>query len=68
MASADAGKIMAHTPDVPIIPVGVQRKVNGRTKIFCNPRPTDEAFVLQKGDRLVVLSYFEPDDGEFPPP
>ncbi|MBT6154017.1 MAG: hypothetical protein HOK71_13655 [Planctomycetaceae bacterium] len=65
---AYAGKIMAHTPDVPIIPVGVQRKVNGRTKIFCNPRPTDEAFVLQKGDRLVVLSYFEPDDGEFPPP
>jgi hypothetical protein len=60
--------VLQHTPDVPLVPVGVQRQVEGRWTMFCNPKPDCDAYRLERGDRLVVLAYKAPPEEELPAP
>ncbi len=63
-----AAKVLEHTPDTPLIPVGIQRKIGDRWRMFCNPKPETDAYRLQSGDKLVVLAYSRPPEGELPTP
>lgn len=48
----------------PGIPVGVQRQVDHKWRILCNPRPETPGWTLQRGDRLVLLAYEQPESGD----
>lgn len=55
-----------------VIPMGIGRRCNGRTKFEINPLPllankTDNPFhTLQKGDMLLVIAYDPPKTGDLP--
>ncbi|MEM1203008.1 MAG: hypothetical protein AAGN66_07245 [Acidobacteriota bacterium] len=61
------GRLMGEgSLEEPLIALGVQRTVNGRPRIFCNPRGDSPGAVLEAGDRLVVLAYEPPAAGVLP--
>lgn len=52
----------------PLVPVGIQRVVEGRATMITNPRPEDPASVLRLGDRLLVFAYLPPAQDILPVP
>lgn len=48
----------------PGIPVGVQRQVDHKWRIFCNPQPETPGWTLERGDQLVLLAYEQPDTSD----
>lgn len=64
--SADV--ILRSAPEKPVIPVGVQRKVNGRPQVYTNPKKGQEGFVLKEGDALVLIAYGPPGKNALPVP
>lgn len=50
----------------PLIPVGVQRGKGAARRIYTNPRPGEPGSVLEEGDRLVLLAYEPPREGDLP--
>ena len=61
-------RVLKAQSETPIIPVGIQRRLNGRSKFYCNPHPSEPAYRLAKGDRLVVLAYQPPSPDVLPSP
>jgi Trk K+ transport system NAD-binding subunit len=59
-------RVLGNDGPKPLIPVGVQRGPEGRQKIYTNPRPGEPASTLQEGDRLVLLGYEPPKEGDLP--
>lgn len=55
-----AAELTARGGDNPIIPVGVQREVDGRLETVGNPRRGEDAGTLAAGDRLVVMAHEPP--------
>ncbi len=58
--------VVSQHPEHPIIPIGVQRDEGKRSEINCNPRVTDEAYQLRKGDGIVVIAYAPPKPSDLP--
>jgi len=63
-----AAQVLTAHPGAPLIPVGVQRRVDGRLRLLCNPRQGGEPSHLQEGDRLLVLAYEPPHAEDLPRP
>jgi len=55
-----SAELTAEGGDNPIIPVGVQREVDGRLRTFGNPRSGESAATIAAGDRLVVMAHEPP--------
>jgi TRAP transporter TAXI family solute receptor len=52
----------------PLVPVGVQRMINGKSQMLTNPRHGEPGWVLEEGDRLLVLAYLPPLPNVLPMP
>lgn len=63
-----AATVLAQETDNPLIPLGVQRLLNGTSRMFSNPRPGQEGYLLEEGDDLVVMAYEPPKTGALPAP
>lgn len=55
-----AQRLLAKEGPEPLLPVGLQRKENGRHVIYCNPKPDSPGQQLQPGDSLVLIAYQPP--------
>lgn len=55
-----AARVIRESASVPLIPIGIQREVDGRLRMCCNPLQEGICATLQEGDRLVVLAYEPP--------
>jgi len=55
-----AARVIRESASVPLIPIGVQREVDSRLRMCCNPLREGTCGTLQVGDRLVVLAYEPP--------
>lgn len=63
-----AAQVLRSNATEPLIPVGVQRLIGGRTTLVTNPQPGTPEGILQRGDRLVLLAYQPPSPGALPHP
>ena len=63
-----AAMVLGTYPDEPLVPVGVQRMIDGRSRMITNPRRGDPGWILEKGDRLLVMAYLPPLPGVLPEP
>jgi hypothetical protein len=45
----------------PLIPLGLQREVDGRRRMFCNPKSEEPGATLEVGDQLVILAHEPPE-------
>lgn len=52
----------------PLVPVGVQRTINGKSQMLTNPRHGEPGWLLEPGDRLLVLAYLPPLPNVLPMP
>lgn len=52
----------------PLIPVGVQRTVDGKTCMLTNPKPGESGDLLEAGDRLVMIAWEPPAREALPVP
>lgn len=44
----------------PAMPVGIGRQVDQQWRIFSNPRPDSSGWILERGDKLVLIAYEQP--------
>ena len=44
----------------PLVPVGIQRTIGGKPQMLTNPRQGEPGWVLEEGDRLLVIAYLPP--------
>jgi TrkA family protein len=63
-----AAMVLKTYPDEPLVPVGVQRIVAGRARMITNPRRGAPGWLLERGDRLLVMAYLPPLPGALPEP
>ncbi|MBW8879128.1 MAG: hypothetical protein JF614_29655, partial [Acidobacteria bacterium] len=63
-----AAMVLKTYPDEPLVPVGVQRMIDGRSRMLTNPRRGAPGWVLEAGDRLLVMAYLPPLPGALPIP
>ncbi|HSS78691.1 MAG TPA: TAXI family TRAP transporter solute-binding subunit [Thermoanaerobaculia bacterium] len=63
-----AAMVLRTYPDEPLVPVGVQRMIDGRSRMLTNPRRGDPGWILEEGDRLLVMAYLPPLPGALPMP
>jgi TRAP transporter TAXI family solute receptor len=52
----------------PLIPIGLQRTIDGRPRILTNPRPGQPGWTIERGDRLLVIAYQPPLASALPVP
>ncbi|HYG64679.1 MAG TPA: TAXI family TRAP transporter solute-binding subunit, partial [Thermoanaerobaculia bacterium] len=63
-----ASLVVGASSATPLIPVGVQRQVNGKPQILTNPQPKTPGDILQPGDRLLLIAYGPPERNALPVP
>jgi len=63
-----AGLVLETDPREPLVPVGVQRTINGKSQMLTNPRHGEPGWVLEEEDRLLVLAYLPPLPNVLPVP
>ncbi|MDP8221722.1 MAG: TAXI family TRAP transporter solute-binding subunit [Candidatus Lernaella stagnicola] len=61
-----ASRVLAHRIDVPLIPVALIRRIDGRHQLYTNPKPGSPGYVLEEGDKLLVVSYEAPEAQDLP--
>ena len=52
----------------PVVPVGLQRMVHGRSTMLTNPRRGEPGWIIEEGDHLLVMAYLPPLPGVLPEP
>jgi hypothetical protein len=50
----------------PLIPVGLQRIIEHRSRMLTNPRQGEPGWIIERGDRLLVIAYLPPIPGILP--
>ncbi len=55
-----AALVLRSNTDDPLLPVGLQRKIDGRPRILTNPRQGEPGWIIEAGDRLLVIAYQPP--------
>jgi TRAP transporter TAXI family solute receptor len=55
-----AALVLQSGAEDPLLPVGLQRKIDGRPRILTNPRQGEPGWIIERGDRLLVIAYQPP--------
>lgn len=61
-----AALVLQRDGDEPLIPVGIERTLAGRSRVITNPK--DGEAVLQPGDHLLLIAYGQPAKDALPEP
>lgn len=65
---AYASLVLQSGAEEPLIPVGLQRVTEGRPRMLTNPRKGEPGWIIEEGDRLLVIAYLPPIPGVLPRP
>lgn len=63
-----AAQVLRTRSDEPLIPVGVQRVMEGKARMLTNPKPGEPGDVLEAGDRLLLIAWEPPARNALPLP